>query len=58
MNITVIAESMPGPIAINCATFAGYKRAGVWGAVMATLGIQRKSRDLIDLDMNSGEIYY
>ena len=26
MNITVIAESTPGPIAINCATFVGYKK--------------------------------
>ena len=25
MDITVIAESTPGPIAINCATFTGYK---------------------------------
>ena len=39
MNITVIAESTPGPIAINCATFVGYKQAGFIGAVMATLGI-------------------
>ena len=39
MNVTVIAESTPGPIAINCATFAGYKKAGVIGALVATLGI-------------------
>ena len=26
MNVTVIAESTPGPIAINCATFTGYKK--------------------------------
>ncbi len=39
MNITVIAESTPGPIAINCATFTGYKKAGVMGAVAATLGM-------------------
>lgn len=39
MNITVIAESTPGPIAINCATFTGYKKAGVFGAGIATLGI-------------------
>ena len=39
MTITVIAESTPGPIAINCATFVGYKQAGFIGAVMATLGI-------------------
>ena len=39
MNVTVIAESTPGPIAINCATFTGYKKAGFAGAVVATLGI-------------------
>ena len=39
MNVTVIAESTPGPIAINCATFTGYKKAGILGAVTATLGI-------------------
>lgn len=39
MNITVIAESTPGPIAINCATFVGYKQKGFSGAVSATLGI-------------------
>ena len=39
MNVTVIAESTPGPIAINCATFVGYKQKGLPGAVMATLGM-------------------
>lgn len=39
MNVTVIAESTPGPIAINCATFTGYKQAGFIGAFVATLGI-------------------
>jgi len=39
MNVTVIAESTPGPIAINAATFVGYKQAGYLGAVIATLGI-------------------
>ncbi len=39
MNVTVIAESTPGPIAINCATFVGYRQAGLWGALAATLGI-------------------
>ncbi len=31
MNVTVIAESTPGPIAINCATFVGYKQKGLPG---------------------------
>ena len=39
MNVTVIAESTPGPIAINCATFTGYKKAGFIGALAATLGM-------------------
>lgn len=39
MNVTVIAESTPGPIAINCATFVGYQQAGFWGSLAATFGI-------------------
>lgn len=39
MEITVIAESTPGPIAINLATYAGYKMAGGMGAAAATLGM-------------------
>ncbi|MCR4748288.1 MAG: chromate transporter [Lachnospiraceae bacterium] len=39
MNITVIAESTPGPIAINCATYVGYKRGKLTGAFFATLGV-------------------
>ena len=39
MNVTVIAESTPGPIAINCATFVGYKQKGFPGAVAATVGM-------------------
>ena len=39
MNVTVVAESTPGPIAINCATYVGYKQKGMAGAVVATLGM-------------------
>lgn len=39
MDITVIAESTPGPIAINCATFVGWQQAGILGAIAATLGV-------------------
>ena len=38
-TVTAIAESTPGPIAINCATYTGYMQAGVWGALCATLGV-------------------
>lgn len=39
MDITVIAESTPGPVAINCATYVGMKKKGVPGAIAATLGV-------------------
>ena len=39
MEVTVIAESTPGPIAINCATYVGYRRKGLWGAIAATFGV-------------------
>ena len=39
MDITVIAEATPGPIAINCATFVGYRQKGIWGAISATFGV-------------------
>lgn len=38
LEIVAIAESTPGPIAINSATFVGYKVCGFWGAFFATLG--------------------
>lgn len=37
-NIITIAESTPGPIAINVATYVGYKTAGNLGSLFATLG--------------------
>ena len=39
MSLTVIAESTPGPVAINCATYVGYKQKGIMGAVAATIGM-------------------
>ena len=39
LEIIAIAESTPGPIAINSATFVGYRTAGVMGSVAATLGV-------------------
>lgn len=39
MDVTVIAESTPGPIAINCATFVGYKHSGFLGAIIATIAV-------------------
>ena len=39
LEVVAIAESTPGPIAINSATFVGYKAAGSLGSVCATLGV-------------------
>lgn len=39
MELIVIAESTPGPIAINCATYVGYRKAGLPGALASTLGM-------------------
>ncbi len=38
-EIVAIAESTPGPIAINSATYIGYKREGFWGSLFCTLGV-------------------
>ena len=38
-HLIVVAESTPGPIAINCATFVGYRQAGFFGAICATVGM-------------------
>ena len=47
MELLVIAESTPGPIAINCATYVGYRRKGIAGAAMATLGMVTPSLVII-----------
>lgn len=39
LDIISIAESSPGPIAVNTATFIGYKIGGFFGSVFATLGV-------------------
>ncbi len=38
MDIIVIAESTPGPVSINCATFIGHRMGGMGGALAATCG--------------------
>ncbi|MBE7087731.1 MAG: chromate transporter [Clostridiales bacterium] len=39
MDVVAIAESSPGPLAINSSTFIGYKLAGVLGSIFATLAV-------------------
>lgn len=39
LEVIGIAESTPGPIAINMSTFVGYKQAKLLGSFLATLGV-------------------
>ena len=39
LDMVAIAESTPGPIAINAATYLGYKGLGIIGSLMATVGV-------------------
>lgn len=47
LDVIAIAESTPGPIAINSATYIGFKVAGVLGSVFATLGVVLPSFTII-----------
>lgn len=38
-DILAVAEMTPGPVAINTATYVGYKMGGFWGSATATLGV-------------------
>ena len=39
LNMIAVAESTPGPIAVNMATFVGSEQGGILGAILATLGV-------------------
>ena len=39
LELITVAESTPGPLAINSATYVGFKRGGVLGGIFATLGV-------------------
>ena len=39
LNVAAIAESTPGPMAVNSATYIGYQIAGFWGAALATTAV-------------------
>ena len=39
LDMVAVAESTPGPIAVNAATFVGYRVGGFFGALLATLGV-------------------
>ncbi len=38
-DMIAVAESTPGPIGVNVATYAGFTVTGFWGALTATLGL-------------------
>jgi len=49
LNLIVIAESTPGVLAINTATFVGYKIAGISGSALATIGVTLPSLLVISI---------
>ncbi|MBQ3431834.1 MAG: chromate transporter [Clostridia bacterium] len=49
LDMTLIAESTPGPVAINIATYVGHRQKGVAGALCATLGMVTPSFVLLFL---------
>ena len=48
-DIVAIAEMTPGPLGLNCATFAGARTAGMGGALAASLGVLTPSLTLTHL---------
>ncbi len=38
-DMIAVSQMTPGPIAINVATFIGYRQAGIWGSVFTTIGV-------------------
>ena len=49
MDLVVVAESTPGPVAINAATYVGYRVKGIRGSAAATLGVVLPSLTIIYL---------
>lgn len=47
LDIVAISEMTPGPIAVNSATFVGYKVAGIFGGIIATIGVALPSLILV-----------
>ena len=57
-NIIAIAESTPGPIGVNAATYVGYLVSGIPGAILATLGLVTPSVIIIILVAKAIKKYY
>ncbi len=56
-DLNALDMVVPGPIAINAATYVGYLYAGFWGAAAATIGVSLPSFILIALVMRFIEKY-
>lgn len=56
-ELLAIAEMTPGPVAINMATFVGYKMNSIWGAIFATTGVVLPSFIIILLIAKAYEKY-
>lgn len=39
INMIAVSQSTPGPIGVNMATYAGFQALGIWGGIIATLGL-------------------
>lgn len=39
LDMIAIAESTPGPLAVNTSTYVGYKKGGFWGSFFSTIGV-------------------
>ncbi|MCX7773887.1 MAG: chromate transporter [Clostridia bacterium] len=48
-NMAVISQMTPGPIAVNAATYVGYRVGGFWGSLLATVGVSLPSFFLVIL---------
>lgn len=48
-EMIAVSESTPGPLGVNMATYAGFRAAGVWGGLVATLGLIMPSMIIIIL---------
>ena len=42
-DMVAVATVLPGPIGVSCATFMGWKIAGLWGGFVAVLGLMTPS---------------
>lgn len=56
-NIIAVAESTPGPIGVNTATYVGFKVAGITGSIVATIGLVTPSVIIIILVAKAIRMY-